>query len=69
MSARHSVRCTTPVASCSKNEANSGEEEVQGWTDLIPSCMAQWGNQRMKVQHAEWGRDRPATARSYHVVV
>jgi hypothetical protein len=68
MSARHSMRCTTPVAGCSKNEANAKEEKARGCTDLIPSCIAQWGEQRMKVQlqHAEWGQHGSA-ARSCHV--
>jgi hypothetical protein len=52
MSARHSVHCTTPVAGCSHHETNARGEKAQGWTDLIPSCMAQWRKQRMKVQHA-----------------
>ena len=47
MSARHLVRCTTPVVSCSQNETNTKGEKAQGCTDLIPSCMALW-----KVQHA-----------------
>jgi hypothetical protein len=40
MSARHSVRCTKPAAGCNQDETNSREKKAQGWTDLIPSCMA-----------------------------